>query len=227
MYLCDPERLWPYGPRTTIGVSMAHQFERFVYWLNQGQNAAAVQAIAALATTFLTIVLLWATIRYVRLTSSLTRATHAQLEAALRPNLRFDLTRTLDAETGIKITNVGQIPVRLESVGVRAELTNEDSSITKALPDITGTLLMAGDDVFGTVSFEDHPKRIQVFDANVRSLLLVDCTDLGGITQHSFHYDPVTGLAKYFAGFRTRPPATYAFRDRIKHAGEVLRRVNR
>jgi hypothetical protein len=89
------------------------QFGRFLYWLNQGQNAAAVQAVAALATTFLTVVLLWATIRYVRLTNLLAIATRAQLEAGLRPNLRFDVTRTLDAETGVKISNVGQIPVRL------------------------------------------------------------------------------------------------------------------
>jgi hypothetical protein len=199
------------------------QFGRFLYWLNQGQNAAAVQAVAALATTFLTIVLLWATIRYVRLTSSLALATRAQLEAGLRPNLHFDLTRTLDMETGIQISNVGQVPVRLLSVAVRVEPTGSSpTAITKELGNVCGTLLMATDKIFGTIVFD----REQAPGKGVKSLLLVDCTDLGGVTEHSFHYDPMTGLAKYFSGFKK--PASFKERigRRVEHVGDVFRRLN-
>ena len=204
------------------------QFGRFLYWLNQGQNAAAVQAVAALATTFLTIVLLWATIRYVRLTNSLAIATRAQLEAGLRPNLRFDVTRTLDMETGIKISNVGQIPVRLASVAVRVESSEPNSTVvTKTLPDVACTLLMASDEVFGTVVFEGSALGEQVPSKNRRALLLVDCTDLGGVTEHSFHYDPQTGLAKYFSGFAHRPSIFQRIGRRFVHNGEMLRKLNR
>ena len=65
-----------------------------MWWLGQGQNAAAVQALVAAFTGLLTTILLLVTWKYVRLTSRLASITAKNLEVAVLPNLIFSIEGT-------------------------------------------------------------------------------------------------------------------------------------
>jgi hypothetical protein len=59
---------------------MAYEWGRFMWWLGQGQNAAATQAVAAIATVALTVVLVCVTAKYVVLTNSLAQIAQDQFD---------------------------------------------------------------------------------------------------------------------------------------------------
>jgi hypothetical protein len=45
-------------------------WQKLISWLGQGQNAAAIQALAAVATLVFSLAILYLTFRYVRLTGA-------------------------------------------------------------------------------------------------------------------------------------------------------------
>jgi hypothetical protein len=94
---------------------MYHQWERFIYWLGQGQNAAAVQGIVGLISSFLTMGLFVVTYRYVKLTNVLAKTAQGQLRAMFQPSLRLRAKRgECYPYVYISIQNETNIPVYLE-----------------------------------------------------------------------------------------------------------------
>jgi len=85
---------------------MAYEWGRFTWWLAQGQNAVAIQAVAAIGVVFIT---LW----YALLTHRIMKATGKQASAALQPVLSL---RQLDDTSGdpfytLLIENCSERPI--------------------------------------------------------------------------------------------------------------------
>jgi hypothetical protein len=92
---------------------MAHEWARFIWWLNQ--NSGAVQAMAAVATTVLTGVLILVTIRYVSLTGKLLEASEASARASFMPDIEASIEFTYPRTTELEVTlrNVADPPIRV------------------------------------------------------------------------------------------------------------------
>ena len=92
---------------------MGNQWGRFIWWL--GQNSAAVQALAAVATVVLTGVLIFVTIRYVSLTQKILEAGEASIRAGFLPdiNASIDFTHPRRDELSVYVQNVGESPIRV------------------------------------------------------------------------------------------------------------------
>jgi hypothetical protein len=88
-----------------------------MYWLAQGQNAAAVQALSAVVTAVLTIVLVWATLRYVKAAHWTLAVARDQLKASTQPQPLIEIQfteRPLGTMKGtVRIENVGTSLFRL------------------------------------------------------------------------------------------------------------------
>jgi hypothetical protein len=123
---------------------MSYQWGRLIWWLAQGQNAAAVQALTAVVVTILTGVLIWITWKYAGLTQEVMRL---QIAAAFQPDVNLIFTgltlggaldhdRLSDSITGtLRIVNTGRSPIKLHTVHIFlhfAEKLYSDSE--KAMP---------------------------------------------------------------------------------------------
>jgi hypothetical protein len=71
---------------------LTNQWGRLIYWL--GQNAAAIQALAAVITVIFTGALIGVTAWYANLTSGLLEASEATMRSAFMP----DLVGTIDID---------------------------------------------------------------------------------------------------------------------------------
>ena len=104
---------------------MAYQWDRFIYWLAQGQNAGAVQALAALCTVVLTVILLIITAVYAYFTWHLLRTSRQGLETTAEPQFTVSLTtEVLDEnseEVVTTIQNVGNMSFTVRLVMVHIE----------------------------------------------------------------------------------------------------------
>jgi hypothetical protein len=92
------------------------QWYRLVWWLGQGQNAAAVQALASVAMLLLTVALALITWRYVRLTKTAVDVARAQFQAELEPKLAFSWNRSDGKTEQVVVRNVGSTSVRIVHV---------------------------------------------------------------------------------------------------------------
>lgn len=92
---------------------MGCQWGRFIWWL--GQNSAAVQALAAVATVALTGVLIFVTMRYVSLTQKILEAGEASMRAGFLPDISayIDFTHPRRDELSVYVKNVGESPIRV------------------------------------------------------------------------------------------------------------------
>ena len=101
------------GTRYKEDSNMEYQWGRFVWWL--GQNSAAVQALAAVATVVLTCVLILVTRRYVLLTQKILEAGEASICALFLPDINagIEFTHPRRAELSVWVENVGESPIRL------------------------------------------------------------------------------------------------------------------
>lgn len=181
---------------------IAVQWGRFMWWLAQGQNAAAVQALVAIFTGLLTIVLVVVTWLYVRLTSHLTRLAGRQLEASLQPSLVFDIAPDMaPGSLYISISNKGAHPVYLLKVMAHisyecdAEIISSDASDISELKKV---VLPAGDKAMIQHHIPLSPKPT-AGEGYHNAVMHVDCTDLFGIKRHQFLYQTLTGLTQYYA----------------------------
>ncbi|MGA2185649.1 MAG: hypothetical protein ABSH47_21740 [Bryobacteraceae bacterium] len=86
---------------------MACEWARFMWWLGQGQNAAAVQAITALVVTVLTVVLIGVTWFCAWKTGELTKL---QLTSNFEPNVDLALTQNMES------SGTGLSSLKLQSV---------------------------------------------------------------------------------------------------------------
>jgi len=100
-------------------------WSRFIYWLGQGQNAGAVQAIAALSAVALTVVLIIITAVYAYFTWRLLRTSREGLKATLRPQFTATLTTEMVDENSMdvvtSIQNVGNMSFTVRLVMVHVE----------------------------------------------------------------------------------------------------------
>jgi len=100
-------------------------WSRFIYWLGQGQNAGAVQAIAALSAVALTVVLIIITAVYAYFTWRLLRTSREGLKATVRPQFTATLTTEMVDENSMdvvtSIQNVGNMSFTVRLVMVHVE----------------------------------------------------------------------------------------------------------
>jgi hypothetical protein len=100
-------------------------WSRFIYWLGQGQNAGAVQAIAALSAVALTVVLIIITAVYAYFTWHLLRTSREGLKATVRPQFTVSLTTELVDKNSMDVVttiqNVGNMSFTVRLVMVRIE----------------------------------------------------------------------------------------------------------
>jgi len=170
-----------------------------MWWLGQGQNAAAVQALVAAFTGLLTTILLVVTWKYVRLTSRLASITAKNLEVAVLPNLIFSIEGTdKPQEVVISIRNAGTQPVYLLQVKSHADFEVDDEIITSEVSDVgqlRKVVLPAGEQAEVTHLYSGVPKPAERHNA----VVYVDCADLFGIKRHRFLYQTTTGLTQYYS----------------------------
>jgi len=183
-----------------------------------------VQALSAIATTFLTVALISVTWWYVRLTKTIAETMKRQLAAGAQPvvaldlvqsGTRFTLGRPVQVSGALSITNRGQQPIKICSVTVLVRFKNPAqhySQVPYAITQRDNRVLIPGD-----------PPQIQRFvlftgaeaegfdDCSLACG--IDCTDLAGISEHSFFFDREGGLRHYF-GFRK--PVSRFLRMRLR-----------
>jgi hypothetical protein len=69
---------------------MVYQWGRFMWWLAQGQNAGAVQAVSSVVVVVLTVALILVTARYVRLTGKSLALSSRHFSAIFQPRFKFE-----------------------------------------------------------------------------------------------------------------------------------------
>lgn len=179
----------------------SYEWGRYFYWLCQGQNAAAVQAICAIAVVALTIGGLVVTIQYVRLTKSIADSTHRQLTASLQPliQMKLDIEGSGESTRGDKIvfyrtatltvTNSGTAALKLKGTSVTVERRKEgfiQSEYDVELDKYTDFVLVPGimlKDPMVFINLQQKEDRDTTFK------LRVDCSDLSELTLHTFTWD--------------------------------------
>jgi hypothetical protein len=98
---------------------MGYEWARLIWWLSQGQNAAAIQTVIAGVDLVSTLVLLLVTMRYVTLTKTLAVVAKEQLQTIFQPSLRIRATKLeYYSDVNIEIENLTVYPVYLERVNV-------------------------------------------------------------------------------------------------------------
>jgi len=108
---------------------MTHEWERFVWWL--GQNAGAIQALSALATTMLTVALAATTIWYARLTHHGIRVNKTQLAAQYIPFLGISTDFNGEGDILIEVTNLGQYHLRIFHVSLLSRSSQIEHTLNK------------------------------------------------------------------------------------------------
>ena len=173
---------------------MAYEWHRFVYWLSLGQNAIAVQALAAALASAATIVLVGITGWYVYITQGLLVASQKQLIVALQPDLHLDIVGTLGRNSSpitirVKIENNGGFPVRLEK-GC-AELGGKTFELGRISDRVVspGRFFLLN---WHPTTFSNPPDADPKMHVPNLGLRIV-CMDLCGLSQHEFTYSQEHG----------------------------------
>ena len=191
-----------------------------MWWLGQGQNASAIQAVSAAVVALFTLILIFLTGWYARITSFMSRTMEMQLKAAFQPNV------------GIKYINhfqgkgIGQDGARSESVFNYVHLNNECDSPIKIHAvkmfiftgdprfydkaktiDQSGLILAPGKGKDFSISIDVDQGTTRT---NYKRVFVVHCTDLAGVSEHSFQCEGGTADIKHTFGFG-RPPSRIKF----------------
>lgn len=182
---------------------MAYEWGRLIWWLNQ--SAGAVRALCAVATVILTVVLAGATIWYARLTSTLNQTAQRQLSAMLFPNLEISISssgsqgaRGAHHQIGVslQIRNRGQQSVLLHRMSLGAMYAGYINGAGEVTIECSGRVMAAG-------AVQDESKAVEVaipdeFNVgNVRLRAVVECTDVGCLSKHTFMIDYEKGRLYY------------------------------
>lgn len=178
---------------------MDYEWGRFVGWL--GQNAAAVQALSALATVLLTAVLAGATIRYIILTARLAKQSGKQTEQSKQqllliahPNI-FVHTHVERQERTIRleITNRGAYPFRLDNVLLHGR-DDDGKDFIMQCRELYWAIVGSGD-----TAHELHflrERNVELDSGAFEDWLEVtfECEDVLGLVKKHYTYCNVTGL---------------------------------
>lgn len=193
-------------------------------------HAGAIQALTAVAVVVLTYFLVRVTSKYTRITGEIAEVTKRQLldtekqleiinkqlviaqkelSASMQPVLKidtYDYSEGCDAGSDnvillctLEITNTGHKPVKLLAV---TAITYFDDSLpyNLKLTEKDNTVMMPDDVQRNKLSVITH---LKVVEANAYDWKIeIDCTDLAGVSEHSFVYDGKTNQLRHFLGFK-------------------------
>jgi len=172
---------------------VAYEWGRFIWWL--GQNAAAIQALAAIVVVLLTVALVFVTGRYVRLTREMSQTMRQQLAAAFQPNIGIMFAQPLRSESWnngvasdgiadtLQIQNRSASPLKLHSVHI--SISFGDSRYQRCDKDFPFEDIVISPDYIKQIHFDitvPHTASQNRF----YKLALVVCSDLADVNEHWF-----------------------------------------
>lgn len=202
------------------------QWGRLLWWLGQGQNAAAVQALSAVATVMLTGLIAFVTWKYVSLTGkyvNLTRAavdlTKAGFQAEMHPKLAFSLGEPAGDLVNFtaSIRNAGSRPIRIISLGVFCfDVKNAEPLFPRMELDNYRDVTLAPSDQLPVVVSAELILKLSDFGnrSDATTWVTVWCCDIANSADHTFVYRTESGDVLYFPG----PIQWKAVEERFKRA---------
>jgi len=178
---------------------------RFFDWLNG--NSGAIQGIAAIIALAFTAALIWVTWRYTRLTKRIADVTASQLAASLAPiiaiavdNKKIGYNKEGNAlvSFNVKVTNNGTTPIKLCRVTAFAIFGPGDMSEYTLCKDEMMVLMPK--------EYFNGPAPIEVGKLEDRGNerkqgVVAWCTDLSGLSKHSFVYHADAQILRHIFGF--------------------------
>lgn len=191
--------------------------QKLIDWLLSAQNAAAIQAVAAVAGFLVTLLLFFVTAWYVRLTHSLSLTATGQLHASLQPNLVFGFVeggKTKSTVCRIDIRNAGNTAVRIRRAFIESIAECEVGDTVRFHhfeidSDLAAVVLPADQSCTAQVDISDKLREKGILDpasgfTKVRWVLYLSCSDLLGLTQHGFMFDTEEALYRYRSPFEAK-----------------------
>jgi len=163
-------------------------------WLNQ--NAGAVQAMSAVVTVFLTIVLVGVTCWYAALTRRMAFTMERQLAASFQPDIDLQITNRFtgsSVQLGVERENVsgtivvlnkGEAPVKIVAVAMKLVFDHNIFPPQSTKVDAQQRVLAPGKrTVFPHRSLNVPQGGTQ---ANYEQFAQIHCSDLAGISRYTF-----------------------------------------
>jgi hypothetical protein len=142
---------------------MEYEWGRFVYWLSQGQNAAAVQAIAALGGLTASVLLTAITAWYAWLTKHILVASTLQALDEMRPELNL-LVQPTERLARVRIHNAGKYGALLLDVRLTRYIENRPMKQWR-LADLQGRLFKPNEQASFAVTVPDATDQPSGFEA--------------------------------------------------------------
>ena len=196
---------------------MEFELGRLSWWL--GQNAAAIQALSAMVTTLLTLVLVAVMWRYVLLARSMLTVSEKHVLAEYQPNISIMLEATLwTGEVAFSLQNEGRRTVRL--IGVEVGWTYPGDPLMRGRLSVgldNRNTLRAGESIPFNTRIRREVDEVPATFFNDLAIY-VDCKDLTAPGEHCFTFSRNRGL-DYFNRFKTSPNE---FRDGHISYGDSL-----
>jgi hypothetical protein len=186
---------------------------RYIVQIFQSLNtySSAIQALTAIVIAVLSYLLYRTTSKYTVLTNRIAQVTEKQLAASVQPIIHIKITdkgygESSDQGNSIslqtQITNSGTSPIKFKAI--TAYLRLKEKLLMKQVIIEKENLVISPEkhetfDVFlFTAEFRDMNPHV------CKVAVGVDCTDLAGVSEHSFVFDEERGL-KHFFGFSASP----------------------
>ena len=182
-------------------------WDRFIWWLYHDANAPAVmQTFTAIATVVLTIVLVCVTWWYARLTRRMALTMEQQLRANFAPDVAFAFIHNAyltggdgseDFAGSVQIKNNGALPLKVNSLRVLVQVTGKNNQSTD---------LKEAELVIGPEKMRDFRYVLSVLPGTSRGeyrlRAIVTCTDLAGVSKHSFVCENGSQTISHYVGFK-------------------------
>jgi hypothetical protein len=188
---------------------LVYQWGRAV-WAFDHDGAAWVQGFGSVVTALLTAVLIIVTWRYVRLTKAIATISQRQLSASLQPlvdlifveqSIITSQGRVVNIRGKLCLKNRGSIALKILAVSILIRYkttTGFEQDVTHITQRDNRVLMPDEEAIFNFALNSDKPANDRL-DAELA--LTTDCTDLVGISEHSFWRDFNGELRQQF-GFR-------------------------
>lgn len=185
---------------------MIHACEHLTGWLAQGNNAAAIEALATVFSTVFTIVLVVITWRYVRITAGMSLVAAKQLISQFQPQLGLSVDRTTSSgEMEFTVVNEGPRPIQVFGINIGLPFPDhfdQEKRVRVSAPGIR--ILAPREKMSASASIPSaHLADYRAHEFN-NITLYVDCADFNAIGMHCYTYNRDMGL-QYFDSFKTLP----------------------
>lgn len=183
---------------------------RFMYWLGQGQNASAVQAVTAIVVAVFTVVLIFLTGWYANITKSMAKTMRQQLASAFQPFINIEFVHHFQGKgfsagvhsesvfSAIHLTNKSAAPIKLAALRLFIYLNDPRFYDKETVIDQSG-LVIGPDEV---KEFEvTVDVQLGATGVKYQRVVVVHCTDLSGVSAHSFRSIAGTNDITHTFGF--------------------------